>query len=266
MPRSRTPSAWSACEWVSTIPSIAPAASRTAARCPASAGPGSTTHPPTTQVFVPSSVMGDGFGATTRLTPGSGCCTFSTGKRDTRGMANGFGRSAADRRWALGAAALTTVLAGIDAALTGVVLTGILVLGPLLAAARSGPRVTGALAVYTVALGFRGRRVERHLPGGRAPHPPARARDRRGSSRSGSQRCGQSGERTNDHLLAQNALAVTLVESRSLADATPKALEAIGRTLGWQLGALWRSKSRATYWARRGLAGAGAQRGRLPRV
>ena len=49
----------------------------------------------------------------------------------------------------------------------------------------------------------------------------------------------EGGERTNDHLLAQNALAVTLVESRSLADGTPKALEAIGRTLGWQLGALW---------------------------
>ncbi len=46
-------------------------------------------------------------------------------------------------------------------------------------------------------------------------------------------------ERTNDHLLAQNALAVTLVESQSLEDGTPKALEAIGRTLGWQLGALW---------------------------
>lgn len=46
-------------------------------------------------------------------------------------------------------------------------------------------------------------------------------------------------ERTNDHLLAQNALAVTLVEPGSLAEVTPKALEAIGRTLGWQLGALW---------------------------
>ena len=46
-------------------------------------------------------------------------------------------------------------------------------------------------------------------------------------------------ERANDHLLAQNALAVTLVEPGSLADVTPKALEAIGRTLGWQLGALW---------------------------
>jgi PAS domain S-box-containing protein len=45
--------------------------------------------------------------------------------------------------------------------------------------------------------------------------------------------------RTNDHLLAQNALAVTLVESRSLAEVTPNALQAIGRTLGWELGALW---------------------------
>ena len=45
--------------------------------------------------------------------------------------------------------------------------------------------------------------------------------------------------RTNDHLLAQNALAVTLVESGSLAEVTPNALQAIGRTLGWELGALW---------------------------
>jgi len=46
-------------------------------------------------------------------------------------------------------------------------------------------------------------------------------------------------ERANDHLLAQNALAVTLVEPGSLVEVTPKALEAICRTLGWQLGALW---------------------------
>src|SRR4051794_13771351 len=65
------PSAWSAWEWVRTIPSIPPppTAASTASRCPASSGPGSTTHPPTTYVFVPSSVSGDGFGARTRVTP-----------------------------------------------------------------------------------------------------------------------------------------------------------------------------------------------------
>ncbi len=46
-------------------------------------------------------------------------------------------------------------------------------------------------------------------------------------------------ERANDHLLAQNALAVSLVEPGSLAEVTPSALAAIGRTLGWELGALW---------------------------
>src|SRR3954464_2382937 len=47
----------------------APAASSTASRCAGSSGPGSTTQPPATYVFVPSSVSGDGFGARTRTTP-----------------------------------------------------------------------------------------------------------------------------------------------------------------------------------------------------
>ena len=154
-------------------------------------------------------------------------------------MAHRFGHAGAARRWALVAAALTTLLAGIDAALgASAILTGILVLGPLLAAARSGPRETAALAAYAVFLGFVGGTgneifLEReHLTrllaltiGASVAVWIAALRTR--------------GDRTTDHLLAQNALAVTLVESRSLADATPKALEAIGRTLGWQLGTLW---------------------------
>src|SRR3954452_700388 len=53
------------------MPSIppSPTAASTASRCPASSGPGSTTQPPATYVFVPSSVSGDGFGARTRTTP-----------------------------------------------------------------------------------------------------------------------------------------------------------------------------------------------------
>ena len=153
-------------------------------------------------------------------------------------MAHGFGHAPAAQRWALGAAALTTVLAALDAALSGAILTGILVLGPLLAAARSGPRATALLAGYAVALGFVGGLWnDNFLEGEHFTRLFALAI---GSSLAvwiAALRA--RGERTNDHLLAQNALAVTLVESRSLADATPRALESIGRTLGWQLGALW---------------------------
>ena len=153
-------------------------------------------------------------------------------------MAHRFGPPAVARRWAIGAAVLTTVLAIADAALSGVILTGILVLGPLLAAARSGPRETAVLAAYAVVLGVLGgvwndNFVEgEHFTGLLALTVGAAVSIWIASLREG-------GERTNDHLLAQNALAVTLVESRSLADATPKALESIGRTLGWQLGSLW---------------------------
>ena len=156
-------------------------------------------------------------------------------------MAQGFGHAAAARRWTLGAAVLTTLIAGVDAALgSSAILTGLLVLGPLLAAARSGIRATAALAIYAVLLGFVGglwneiflerehfTRLAALAIGSGVAIWIAALRVAR--------------ERTNDHLLAQNALAVTLVESRSLADATPRALESIGRTLGWQLGALWQA-------------------------
>src|SRR4051794_18642388 len=72
--RAGTPSAWSAWSWVSTIPPAPPPASTaaaTAAMCAGSAGPGSTTHAgsrPTTHVFVPLSVIGDGFAARTSAT------------------------------------------------------------------------------------------------------------------------------------------------------------------------------------------------------
>jgi PAS domain S-box-containing protein len=153
-------------------------------------------------------------------------------------MAQGFGHPTPARGWALAAAGLTTLLAGLDAALSGVVLTGLLVLGPLVGAARSGSAETALLAAYAVVLGFVGgqwnenflesehvtRLIALAIGAGLAIWIAAlRAR----------------GERTNAHLIAQNALAVTLVESRSLADATPRALASIGHALGWQLGALW---------------------------
>ena len=67
--RSAMPSAWSAWSWVSAMPPIPPrsrASARTRSRCEASAGPGSTTQQgsrPTSHVFVPRSVYGDGLSA-----------------------------------------------------------------------------------------------------------------------------------------------------------------------------------------------------------
>ena len=69
---SCTASEWSAWSCVSTTPPSPPRASTPRSRrsrCAASAGPGSTTHAgprPTTQVFVPDSVIGPGFEARTR--------------------------------------------------------------------------------------------------------------------------------------------------------------------------------------------------------
>ena len=153
-------------------------------------------------------------------------------------MAQGFGHGGTARRWALGAAALTGALAAVDASFPDTVLLGIFVSGPLLAAVRSGPRETAMVAALAVTLGVLAgvwndiflekehlTRLPALLIGSLVAIWIAGVRMR--------------GERTNDHLVAQNALAVTLVEARSLADATPRALESIGRTLGWQLGALW---------------------------
>ena len=154
MPRSRAPSEWSRCECVRTTPSIEPAASLTAREMPGIRGAG-IHHPAADHPGVrPVERHRRRVRGHDELTPGSGCCTFSTGKRDTRAMANGFGRSAAARRWALGAAALTTLLAALDAALPDAVLTR---RSRARAAARGGPlgtRETCALAIYAVALGF----------------------------------------------------------------------------------------------------------------
>jgi len=154
-------------------------------------------------------------------------------------MAEAFGHVRGDRRWALGAAILTLALAGLDAALDGVVLLGILALGPLLAAARSDRRDTTLLAAFAVLLGIAsGLWNDNFLEGEHLTRLLALVIGAAVAIWIAALRV--AGERTNDHLLAQNALAVTLVESRSLADGTPRALESIGRTLGWQLGTLWR--------------------------
>src|SRR5688572_24314681 len=153
-------------------------------------------------------------------------------------MAEGFGHGRAARRWAFGAATLTTGLALIDAGFPDVVLLGVFVTGPLLCAVRSGPRETALIAAYAIVLGvlsgvwndiFLDRDHLTRLPGLVIGSLVAVwIADVRLRS-----------ERTNDHLVAQNALAVTLVEARSLDDATPRVLSSIGRTLGWELGALW---------------------------
>ena len=153
-------------------------------------------------------------------------------------MAEAFGHRGSARRWALGAAALTALLAALDAALTDVVLLGLLVLGPLLAAARSGPRSTALLTGLALVLGVAaGAWNDIFLENEHFTRMLALTIGASLSVWIATLRVAS--ERVNDHLTAQNALAVTLVESRSLADATPKALASIGRTLGWQLGTLW---------------------------
>ncbi len=209
------------------------------AGAPGSAGPGSTTQPPTTQVLVPSRVSGDGFGRDDELDAGQRFFHLFHGKRETlRAWPIGLdtrprldaGRSEPPRSRRCSRRRRRALRRDPDRDPRA---------GP--AARRSALRSArnGGAGRYARRARIRGRHLERHLPRGRALHPPARARDRREPLRSGSPRCACRGERTNDHLLAQNALAVTLVESGSLADATPKALESIGRTLGWQLGTLW---------------------------
>ena len=60
------------------------------------------------------------------------------------------------------------------------------------------------------------------------------------------------------HLAAEYATARVLAESARLADATPRILEAICRTLGWEYGALWRVDPHDNVLRlRRGLAHAG---------
>jgi PAS domain S-box-containing protein len=155
-------------------------------------------------------------------------------------MAEAFGHARMDRRWAIGALVLTSAIAVVDASFPDIVLLTFFVFGPLLAALRCGPNTTAAIGLYAIALGVVAGRwndvffdAEDHLTrlllliaGAVLAVYVARLR--------------LSMERTRDHLVAQNALAVTLVEARALSDATPKALESIGRTLGWQLGALWK--------------------------
>lgn len=153
-------------------------------------------------------------------------------------MPGSFLQGDTDRRWALAAAVLTTVLALTDLAASGEVFIGVFVLGPLLAAARSGRRETIAVGTFAVALGLAsGLWNDNFFENDHFTRMPALL----GGAAVAAWIAGlrQRSERTRDHLIAQNGLAVTLVEARSLADGTPKALERIGRQLGWQLGALW---------------------------
>ena len=54
----------------------------------------------------------------------------------------------------------------------------------------------------------------------------------------------QSRERTAELLGAQAAVARILAESDSLEEASPRILEAVGLTLGWEAGAIWRVRRR----------------------
>ena len=123
-------------------------------------------------------------------------------------MAEGFGPASRNFRWAIGATVLTTAVAIVDLSLgTRAILIGTYVLGPLLAALRCGPRETGAIAAYSIVLGFfsgswneimlETEHLTRLLPlaiGAALAVFIAHLRLRL--------------ERTRDHLVAQNALAV----------------------------------------------------------
>jgi PAS domain S-box-containing protein len=154
-------------------------------------------------------------------------------------MAGSFEHGDSDRRWALAAAALTTLVAAADLALgADVVLLGLFVFGPLLAAGRASRRATAGVGLYAVALGIAaGAWNDVFFDTDHVTRLPVVI----GGSLVAVWIAGlrQRSERTREHLVAQNALAVTLVEARSLADGTPTALESIGRQLDWQLGALW---------------------------
>jgi PAS domain S-box-containing protein len=153
-------------------------------------------------------------------------------------MAEGFGHASTDRRWAFGAFALTAAFVILDVVAEDVVFLTFFVFGPLLAAIRCTPRETATLGICAVLLGVAaGAWNDIFLDADQLTRLIVLAMGSALAVWIASLRVRI--ERTRDHLAAQNALAVTLVESRSLADATPRALESIGSTLGWQLGTLW---------------------------
>jgi len=148
------------------------------------------------------------------------------------------------RRWTLLCLALTGAIALVDAFLTtNAILIGLLIVGPLVSSARSGPRGVLAVTAFAVALGlvlgvpddvFGSKehllRILIVVAGGSLAIWTASIR--------------QSRERTADLLGVQAAVARILSSSDTLEQATPRILEAVCATLGWDSGAIWRVRRR----------------------
>src|SRR5215211_8386190 len=130
-----------------------PAACCTAPRWDDRAGPGSTTHPPTTYVFVPSSVSGDGLGARTHMTS-SGACTAgcSTGvSSPSLGSQLNTGDAARERRAFMLALAAMAVVVIVDISVDSyALLIQLLLVGPLIAATGATVRQTLLVSLLAV--------------------------------------------------------------------------------------------------------------------
>jgi PAS domain S-box-containing protein len=148
-------------------------------------------------------------------------------------------RATGVRRFVL-ALVLATLIAIADAlAGRGAVLISVLVAAPLVAATASGGMRTAVVAAYTVGLGVllgvpdhifgsvnHLVRLTTVVVGGALAVWVATLRERR--------------ERDSLHLRVQYEVAQILSEADSLEQSAPRLLAAVGRPLGWEVGALWR--------------------------
>jgi PAS domain S-box-containing protein len=148
------------------------------------------------------------------------------------------------RRWTLLSLGITAAIALIDALVAeSAILIGLLIIGPLVSSARSGPRGVLAVSAFAVALGvFLGvpdgvfgsgehvLRISIVVAGSLLAIWTASIR--------------QSRERTAELLGTQAAVARRLAASDTLEEAGPHILEAVSATLGWDAGAIWHVRRR----------------------
>jgi PAS domain S-box-containing protein len=161
------------------------------------------------------------------------------GKYAVTGVSLGRLARGRSRRWTLLSLVITSLIALIDALTpSNAILIGLLIVGPLVASARSGPRGVLLVSGWALALGVllgvpddvfaTGEHVLRLsivVAGGALAIWTASIR--------------QSRERTAELLGTQAAVARILVASETLAEAGPRLLKAISDTLGWDAGAVW---------------------------
>lgn len=147
--------------------------------------------------------------------------------------------------WLALAIAVELLCAGLDYALEGVVLIGGVVVGPLLASTRLGPRQTLYATACAVVLAVVVAGVEPGMDdleqrivssaiavlGSLLAVQLARLRSER--------------ERTSRRLAAQHAVARVGAQASTLEEAAPQMLRAIGEALDWSLGALWETDPEA---------------------